>query len=78
MVGLAAFAVPQALAAPTTSCAGTSCTVTFTYTGAPETWTIPAGVSSLTVGLFGAQGGGRQNAGVGVQVARRSVASARI
>ncbi len=30
---------------------------TFTYTGAIENWTVPAGVTSITVEAFGAQGG---------------------
>ena len=31
--------------------------VTFNATGAVQTWTVPAGVSSITVDVFGAQGG---------------------
>ena len=33
---------------------------TFTYTGAAEQWTIPAGVTSIVVECFGAQGGEAQ------------------
>src|SRR5436309_2262682 len=33
-------------------------TETFVYTGAAQTWTVPAGVSEATVDLYGAQGGG--------------------
>src|SRR5690606_37302120 len=29
---------------------------TFNYTGAPQTFTVPAGVMEITVGAFGAQG----------------------
>ena len=32
-------------------------TETFNYTGAVETWTVPAGVTSLTIKAEGAQGG---------------------
>jgi hypothetical protein len=33
-------------------------TETFNYTGAAQTWTVPAGVTSASFDLFGAQGGG--------------------
>jgi Glycine rich protein/RTX calcium-binding nonapeptide repeat (4 copies) len=33
-------------------------TVTFNYTGAAQTWTVPAGVTEATFDLYGAQGGG--------------------
>ena len=33
------------------------CTVTFDFTGAAETWTVPAGVTSATFDLYGARGG---------------------
>jgi RHS repeat-associated protein len=33
-------------------------TVNFSYTGAPQAWTVPAGVTSLQVDARGAQGGG--------------------
>lgn len=32
-------------------------TVTFAYTGSTQTWTVPSGVTSVTVDLAGAQGG---------------------
>src|SRR5579859_129123 len=32
-------------------------TVTFTYTGAAQTWTVPAGVNRATFDVLGAQGG---------------------
>ena len=33
-------------------------TVNFAYTGAPQTWTVPYGVTSATFNLYGAQGHG--------------------
>ena len=49
VVGLAtlAFAAPAA-----------ATTETFNFTGAAQTWTVPAGVTSATFDLYGAQGGG--------------------
>jgi hypothetical protein len=32
-------------------------TETFNYTGAAQTWTVPAGVTTATFDLYGAQGG---------------------
>src|SRR5436853_7690560 len=32
-------------------------TVTFNYTGAAQTWTVPAGVTQATFDVYGAQGG---------------------
>ncbi|HXB13799.1 MAG TPA: hypothetical protein VNZ45_17550, partial [Bacteroidia bacterium] len=34
---------------------------TFTYTGAPQNWTVPCGVSSITITAYGAQGGNSTN-----------------
>lgn len=34
-------------------------TANFAYTGAAQTWTVPAGVTQVTLDLRGAQGGGR-------------------
>jgi hypothetical protein len=42
-----------ALAAP-----ASAATVTFNYTGAAQTWTVPAGVTEATFDLYGAQGHG--------------------
>ena len=42
---------------PTATCVGSTCTISFTYTGDYYSWTIPAGVSSITVDAYGAQGG---------------------
>ena len=33
-------------------------TVNFAYTGTAQTWTVPAGVTQVTLDLRGAQGGG--------------------
>src|SRR5215207_5313107 len=50
------FAVGSAHAAP--SCVtGATTTCTFSYTGAPEAWVVPAGVTSAVFDVFGAQGG---------------------
>jgi Bacterial Ig-like domain (group 3)/Glycine rich protein len=54
-LGLAAL--PSASAAPASSCSSGTCTVSFAVTGAPETWTVPAGVTTLNVTLAGASGG---------------------
>jgi hypothetical protein len=52
------FAVTPALAVPSGGCVvGATTTCTFNYTGAPEAWVVPAGVSSATFDLFGGQGG---------------------
>jgi uncharacterized repeat protein (TIGR02543 family) len=37
---------------------GANTTVTFNYTGADQSWTVPSGVTSATFYLFGAGGGG--------------------
>ena len=42
-----------ALAAP-----ASAATETFNFTGAAQTWTVPAGVTEVTFDLYGAQGGG--------------------
>lgn len=42
---------------PTESCVSGICTSTFTYTGDYYQWTVPSGVSSVTVDAYGAQGG---------------------
>ncbi len=42
----------------TDNCGGaTSATVSFAYTGAAQTWTVPGGVSNVLVKVYGAQGG---------------------
>jgi hypothetical protein len=55
-----------ALAAPSCVTSGTTVTCTFSYTGAPEAWVVPAGVTSATFDLYGARGSG--TAGYGGRV----------
>ena len=51
-IGALLVALPQAaLAGPTTV------TKTFSYTGATDTFTVPAGISALTITVVGAEGG---------------------
>ena len=45
-----------------TASSSTSCT--FDYTGANQTWTVPSGVTQVTLDVYGAQGGD-SNVGVG-------------
>lgn len=58
-------------AATAPKCTGGTCTITFSATGAPETWAVPAGVTSVTAtvnaaaGGAGAPGGGLTDAGQG-------------
>jgi hypothetical protein len=47
----------SAAASPAPVCAAGVCTVTFAESGAPVTWTAPAGVSSASFTLYGADGG---------------------
>ena len=58
---LAIIALPlspiSATAAPSISCEGAYCTATFSYTGGSELWTIPGGITSITVDVRGASGG---------------------
>jgi len=56
LVASLVFAVSATQAAPT-CVVGVTTTCTFSYTGAPEAWVVPAGVTSAVFGLFGAQGG---------------------
>lgn len=42
-------------------------TITFNFTGAQQSWTVPAGITKIGVEIFGAQGGGT-NAGKGGKV----------
>jgi hypothetical protein len=63
-VGLLASAAPAG--ATVTSCpapviGASTATVTCSYTGAAQTWVVPAGVSSATFDVYGAQGGGALN-----------------
>ena len=71
--GLVALAVPgqgSAELAPPPGSLPANCAVafgtatcTFTYVGAPQYFVVPAGVSSIVVGVDGAQGGAGQRAG---------------
>ena len=45
---------------------GPTGTFTFTYTGAPQTYTVPAGCFSIKLDAKGAQGGGSNNTAYGV------------
>lgn len=50
-------------ATPLPVCSGSSCTVTFAYTGSSTTWAVPAGITSLSFDVQGAQGGGSNGSG---------------
>lgn len=52
---LAGAGTASAATGPT--CVGGTCTITFSKTGAPETWTVPAGVTTVTATVDGAAGG---------------------
>jgi hypothetical protein len=54
---LVALLAPPRAAAQTPPTTPSETTVTFEYTGRPQTWTVPAGVSSARFDVFGAQGG---------------------
>ena len=56
MVPLPAFAAP------------TDTAVTFSDTGAVQSWTVPAGVTEIYVDLAGAQGGAADNRGAGAEL----------
>jgi Putative Ig domain/Domain of unknown function DUF11 len=53
----ALVAAPQVFAAAAPVCSAGTCTVQFTESGAPATWSVPAGVTSATVTLYGGRGG---------------------
>jgi hypothetical protein len=65
--GLAAVVPALPASAATGTCAGSSgqVTCTFGYTGGAQLFTVPAGVSSITVTAYGAQGGAGYVAGGG-------------
>src|SRR5437773_11875856 len=61
---VSALATPLALpgaasAAPSCQPSGAQIVCTFAYTGAAQTWTVPAGVTQATFDLYGAAGGTR-------------------
>ncbi len=51
-----ASAPASATAGRTPVCSGSTCTVTFDYTGELESYTVPAGVTSVDLVTYGAQG----------------------
>jgi len=57
LTAVATFGGAITAEAADTSCVSGVCTVTFTYTGAVETWTVPTGVTSVTASVSGASGG---------------------
>ncbi|WP_420113657.1 Ig-like domain-containing protein, partial [Pseudactinotalea sp.] len=57
LVAIGALAQPPQSQAASTECADESCEVVFTTGGAPESFTVPAGVSSISVTVSGAAGG---------------------
>ncbi len=56
------FTAPTA----TDNCPGATGTQTFNFTGTPQTFTVPAGVTSITIDALGAQGGGSFNGAGGL------------
>jgi hypothetical protein len=62
------FAVSPANAASAPACSQTgaivTCTVTFTYTGAEQQFTVPANITSLSAVAIGAHGGTHQRPGI--------------
>lgn len=58
LVGITLTNWQPARAAPVCTTSGAVVTCTFEYTGAPESWIVPAGVTSATFDLYGAQGTG--------------------
>jgi hypothetical protein len=64
-------ALPASAASGACTTSGSQVTCTFTETGGAQTWTVPAGVTSATFTLYGAEGGsGDDNAagGLGAEV----------
>src|ERR1041385_2429638 len=59
-VGVVVLGVGSASADLPSNCSqsGATVTCTFSYTGSAQTWTVPAGVTSATFDLYGAQGYG--------------------
>src|SRR5689334_15008172 len=57
LVGRTPGVKAQALPANCTQ-AGTTVTCVFSYTGAAQTFTVPAGIMQATFDVYGAQGGG--------------------
>ncbi|REC96677.1 glycine rich protein, partial [Microbacterium sp. AG157] len=57
MTAAMTFAGAVAAQAADTSCDSGVCTVTFGYTGSPESWTVPAGVTSIEASVLAGSGG---------------------
>jgi len=55
----------KASADPTPSCDPTTCTVSFGTAGTTQQWTVPAGVSTITVTMAGGSGGSSAAGGLG-------------
>ncbi len=69
-------ALPTPAQAATTDCtveSNTKCVVTFSYTGAPETWTVPSGITEVYFDVRGAQGGGTSGGQGGVDTGTMTV-----
>jgi len=64
-ITILALALSQVVETAPASATGT--TVTFSYTGAQQSWTVPSGVTSIQVDVRGAQGGGGYG-GLGARV----------
>src|SRR4029077_9288458 len=68
LVGVGVLGVGSSAAAdPPAGCSTTAgvTTCVFAYTGAAQTWTVPAGVNDATVDVYGAAGG---DAGSGTEL----------
>jgi uncharacterized repeat protein (TIGR01451 family) len=57
LAGVAVLALLAPRPAPPAQAQPAPTTVTFAYTGAAQTWTVPARVTSVTFDVYGAQGG---------------------
>lgn len=62
--GALVSASPALAAAGDPVCSGGTCSVTFATPGTGQSFTVPAGVSSLSVALYGAIGGGFTDQGI--------------
>lgn len=62
-VALATTIVPALLAALVLPASAGATTSTFAYTGAPQTWTAPAGATKATFDVYGAAGSAFDNSG---------------
>ena len=65
-----ALADAQAATGPVMSCSASTCTVTYATVGTGQAFTVPAGVSSLSVTLYGGRGGDNQSGVLGGDGAR--------